>query len=443
MMEFVSWDDYSQYMGKYTIFQTTNQIVIVVPRNSDGLLSGFQGTIKRTTKWSCPAFLLKIPVRKNETPQFHRLIWIPTGWKWLEATSQAESSWVKQSHLQSGFPTTWRCCTNPWGHSFHSDLQVWLKHMDPKNRKVWHETNKVGPTLKHLETTTENWGHWYQGHFQQGHFLQLGEKSFESSSTSKAFEPITELHRKLLLVVRHVGINTPAFYGVIGGSKQPQVWSMWCSDFTNLKKTVGSDPCCIQSLKLSVSFSSKESSTCWASGGIWGHLRILGRFQAKKKATQNTRRITASTCGSSGVSLVVRRMASAGAGSKLTAALRARRLSSRMPGMANSCGCNASPSHARKNGTLALETWHSQGRFMAKNAEFLSWKQPWNGGFIYAILNAQQIQPAESRLTQPHQTDIPLSLAANCKQHPNRHFFCKHHMVTQSLPSLALLIPKF
>jgi hypothetical protein len=81
---------------------------------------------------------------------------------------------------------------------------------------------------------------------------------------------------------------------------------------------------------------------------------------------------------------------------------------------------------------------------MAKNAEFLSWKQPWNGGFIYiAILNAQQIQPAESRRTQPHQTDIPLSLAANCTQHPNRHFFCKHHMVTQSLPSLALLIPKF
>ena len=158
--------------------------------------------------------------------------------------------------------------------------------------------------------------------------------------------------------------------------------------------------------------------------GIWGHLGTSENsweIPSKKKATQNTRRITASTCGSSGVSLVVRRMASAGAGSKLT-------------GMANSCGCNASPSHARKNGTLALETWHSQGRFMAKNAEFLSWKQPWNGGFIYiAILNAQQIQPAESRRTQPHQTDIPLSLAANCTQHPNRHFFFANITWSRSL----------
>ena len=50
------------------------------------------------------------------------------------------------------------------------------------------------------------------------------EKSRKSLSTSKAFKPVTELHRKLLLVVRHVGINTPAFHAVIGGSKQPHLF---------------------------------------------------------------------------------------------------------------------------------------------------------------------------------------------------------------------------
>ena len=32
--KFVSWDDYSQYMGKYKMFQTTNQYVCIIPNGN-------------------------------------------------------------------------------------------------------------------------------------------------------------------------------------------------------------------------------------------------------------------------------------------------------------------------------------------------------------------------------------------------------------------------